>query len=337
MSILVTGATGYIGSHTCVCLLEKGYEVVMLDNLSNSKKSVCDRISRIAGKRSAFYSCDMCDKKALDWVFEQHKIDAVIHFAGLKAIGESVQEPLRYYQNNIVSTLNLLESMNKHSVKTLVFSSSATVYGEAPTLPIREDFPLSATNPYGATKLMVEQILKDVYCADQEWKIALLRYFNPVGAHASGLIGEDAEGIPNNLVPYVINVALGKTSKLKIFGKDYPTKDGTGVRDYIHVMDLAEAHLAALEALEKKGGLHTYNLGTGKGYSVLDVIDTFEKVNGKVIPYEFVARRWGDIATCYADSTKAQEELGWYAVRTLEDMCKDAWNFAVSNLGRNES
>lgn len=326
--ILVTGATGFIGSHTCVRLIETGHKVVAIDNLCNSKRQVVNKINTITGTKLNFIKCEMCDIKELNEVFEKHEIDSVVHFAGLKAVGESVGRPLAYYENNLYSTINLLNIMNGKNIKKLVFSSSATVYGEPVTLPITEDFPLSSTNPYGATKLMIEQILKDVYKSDTDWNIALLRYFNPIGAHESGLIGEDPIGIPNNLLPYIINVALGKIKKLRIFGNDFPTLDGTGVRDYIHVTDLAEGHISALNKISKDSGLHIYNLGTGKGCSVLQLIKTFEEVNNVHIPYEIVKRRWGDVATCYADITKAEKELGWKAQRSIEQMCIDAWRFA---------
>ena len=332
MKILVTGGAGYIGSHTCILLLEKGYDVVVVDNFSNSKPEALRRIKKLAGKDFAFYEADVCDEEALDKIFAAEKVDAVIHFAGLKAVGESVEIPLRYYDNNLRSTLNLLNVMKKYSVHNIVFSSSATVYGNPASVPITEDFPLSTTNPYGATKLMIEQILKDVAHADPEFNPIILRYFNPVGAHKSGEIGEDPNGIPNNLVPYITQVAIGKLDHLNVFGNDYPTPDGTGVRDYIHVVDLAEGHVAALKLYEKPNcGLRIYNLGTGQGYSVLEIHHAFEKVVGKKIPFEFAPRRAGDIAECYADPTKAYRELGWKATKTLDDMCEDSWRWQQQN------
>lgn len=331
MKILVTGGAGYIGSHTCVVLLESGYEVVIVDNLVNSKYEVVKRIKQIANKDLTFYENDVCDKDAMRKIFQQEKIDAVIHFAGLKAVGESVQIPLRYYDNNLTSTLVLLETMQEFGVKNFVFSSSATVYGNPKTVPITEDFPLSTTNPYGTTKLMIEQILTDLYKADSTFHPIILRYFNPVGAHKSGLIGEDPKGIPNNLMPYITQVAIGKLQKLRVFGGDYPTPDGTGVRDYIHVEDLAEGHVAVLKNFEKTSGLQIYNLGTGHGYSVLDIVHAFSKATGKEIPYEIVDRRAGDIPACYADPTKAEKELNWKAVKTLDDMCADSWRWQTQN------
>ena len=327
MAILVTGGAGYIGSHVAVELLNKGEEIIILDNFSNSKPEVLDRIKEITGKDFKFYEIDMTDKKALDKVFFKHHIDSVIHFAGLKAVGESVEKPIEYYSNNLISNLNLLELMKKYKCKKLVFSSSATVYGNPKEVPIKEDADLSTTNPYGATKLMMENILKDVAKADDSFRIVLLRYFNPIGAHESGLIGEDPEGIPNNLMPYITQVASGKLEMLNIFGNDYPTRDGTGVRDYIHVVDLAKGHLKALEKIELEKGLFIYNLGTGKGYSVLEIVNTFEKVNNVQVPYRIVERREGDIAECYADPSKAKDELHWEAKKSLEDMCRDSWNF----------
>ncbi|MBQ9297756.1 MAG: UDP-glucose 4-epimerase GalE [Clostridia bacterium] len=327
MAILVTGGAGYIGSHIAVELLNKGENVIVLDNFSNSKPEVLDRIKEITGKDFKFYEVDMTDKKALDKVFFKNHIDSVIHLAGLKAVGESVEKPIEYYANNLISNLNLLELMKKYRCKKLVFSSSATVYGAPKEVPIKEDAELSTTNPYGATKLIMENILKDVAKADDSFRIVLLRYFNPIGAHESGLIGEDPEGIPNNLMPYITSVAAGKLEVLNVFGNDYPTKDGTGVRDYIHVVDLAKGHLKALEMIEMEKGLFIYNLGTGKGYSVLELIDTFEKVNNVKVPYKIAPRRPGDIAECYADPTKAKNELHWEATKNLEDMCRDAWNF----------
>ncbi len=331
MSILVTGGAGYIGSHTCVRLLDAGYQIIVIDNLCNSNLEAIRRIKEITGRDFRFYKEDLRSEKALDGIFKENEIDSAIHFAGLKAVGESVAQPLRYYENNLISTLNLLRTMDKYSVKKLVFSSSATVYGDPHAVPITEDFPLSATNPYGMTKLMIENILKDLYRADKGWGIALLRYFNPVGAHESGLIGEDPSGIPNNLMPYIAQVSIGKLEKLKVFGNDYPTKDGTGVRDYIHVVDLAEGHLSALRKLEEKSGLHIYNLGTGSGYSVLEMVKAFAEASGRPVPYEIAARRPGDIAACYADPKKAEKELSWKATRSLEEMCRDTWNWQQKN------
>jgi len=367
--ILVTGGTGYIGSHTVVALISAGYDPIIVDNLSNSKVTVLERIEAITGRRPPFYKADLRDRAALDAVFQQHPIAAVIHFAGLKAVGESVAEPLRYYENNIESTLSLCFVMAAHGVKRLVFSSSATVYGDPHTVPIREDFPLAPANPYGRTKLMIEQILQDLYASDPAWQIALLRYFNPVGAHPSGLIGEDPGGYPNNLMPYISQVAVGRREQLSVFGSDYPTPDGTGVRDYIHVMDLAEGHIAALRHMEKadpsspprdgdaipfchyepplrrRGNLvktnpHEMvspatplivNLGTGRGCSVLEMVSAFEKASGKTIPYQITGRRPGDIAACYADPALAEKIFGWKAARRLEDMCADAWRWQSQN------
>ncbi len=331
MAILVTGGAGYIGSHTCLELTKAGYEVVIVDNLVNSSKEVLKRLKMINGVDYKFYENDVCDKDALRHIFSNEKIEGVIHFAGLKAVGESCQIPLRYYQNNLISTLSLLEVMQEFGVKNLVFSSSATVYGDPHTVPITEDFPLSATNPYGMTKLMIENMLRDICKADPSLNVALLRYFNPVGAHESGLIGENPNGIPNNLVPYITQVAVGKLDHLSIFGHDYPTPDGTGVRDYIHVCDLAAGHVAAIHKLETNSGLVTYNLGTGKGYSVLEMATTFMKVNGVKVAYEFTDRRPGDIAECYADPTKAYNELGWKAEKNLSDMLRDSWNWQKNN------
>lgn len=331
MSILVTGGAGYIGSHTCVELLNAGYEVVIVDNLSNSKEEVVHRIEEISGKKCKFYKADLLDKCALELIFDENSIEAVIHFAGLKAVGESVEIPLRYYHNNITGTLVLCEVMKEHLVKRLVFSSSATVYGLPERVPISEDFPLSTTNPYGSTKLMIEYILKDLYASDNEWSISLLRYFNPIGAHESGKLGEDPNGIPNNLMPFITQVAIGKREKLSIFGDDYPTPDGTGVRDYIHVVDLAKGHLKALKKNAKITGVEAYNLGTGVGYSVLDIVKNFERATGEKIPYEIVSRRPGDIAMCYADPNKAKKELGWVAEKDIEDMCRDSWQWQSQN------
>ncbi len=330
-NILVTGGTGFIGSHTCVELLKAGYRLVIVDNLSNSKESVLKRIEELTGKRPSFYKVDLLDEKALETVFDNESIDAVIHFAGLKAVGESVQFPLRYYQNNVVGTVNLLNSASRHKVKKLVFSSSATVYGNPQKSPITEDFPLQAVNPYGRTKLMIEHILSDLYNSDQDWRFVILRYFNPVGAHESGRLGEDPQGIPNNLMPYIAQVAVGRLEKLRIFGNDYPTPDGTGIRDYIHVVDLAVGHLKALEKINKEGGIHIYNLGTGTGYSVLDVVKAFETASGVKIPYEIVGRRPGDAAVCFADPQKANRELDWKTERNLLDMCRDVWRWQSNN------
>lgn len=331
MSILVTGGAGFIGSHTVVELLNAGKDVVIADNFCNSKPVVLDRIRKITGKDFKFYKVDLCDKSALEVVFASEKIDSAIHFAGLKAVGESCQIPLRYYQNNLISTLNLCELMAKYNCKNLVFSSSATVYGKPASVPIREDFPNSTTNPYGETKLMIEHILKDLYKADGEWNTAILRYFNPIGAHASGLIGEDPAGIPNNLMPYITQVAIGKREYLSVFGDDYDTHDGTGVRDYIHVVDLAKAHLAALEWLTKKPGLDVFNVGTGHGYSVLDIVKAYEKATGKPLPYKIAPRRPGDIDECYADPAKARDVLGWSAEFGIDDMCRDSSNWQTKN------
>lgn len=336
MTVLVTGGAGYIGSHTVVELLTAGYEVVVVDNLCNANEESLRRVREITGKDLVFYPYDVRDREKLEKIFSAHKIDWVIHFAGLKAVGESVQKPIEYYDNNLVSTLVLLETMKKFRVRNFVFSSSATVYGDPERLPIDEDCRLSTTNPYGTTKLMQEQILKDLYHADHAWNIALLRYFNPVGAHPSGRIGEDPKGIPNNLMPYVAQVASGKLQKIGVFGNDYPTPDGTGVRDYIHVVDLARGHVAAIKAL-KEPGVHIYNLGTGKGYSVLDMIHAFEKACGKKLPYEIKPRRAGDVPACYASSAKAEKELGWKAQYDLEDMCRDQWNWQKNNPNGYES
>ena len=328
MRILVTGGTGYIGSHTCVELLNAGYEIVSIDNFVNSKHDVVDKIKFITQKDFKFYEGNLMDRSIVEDIFNENKIDAVIHFAGLKAVGESVTMPLEYYHNNIMSTLVLCEVMREYGVKKLVFSSSATVYGNPHTVPIKEDFLTSTTNPYGSTKLMIENILQDLYISDDEWSIALLRYFNPIGAHKSGLIGENPNGIPNNLLPYVAKVAVGELEQVNVFGSDYPTIDGTGVRDYIHVIDLALGHIKALERVVNTKGIDTYNLGTGNGYSVLQVINAFKKVSGKEIPYQLVARRLGDIAICYADTTKARELLNWQATKKIEEMCEDTWRFA---------
>ena len=329
MKILVTGGCGYIGSHTVVDLLKEGMDVVIVDNLVNSKKEVCEKIKKITNKDVTFYELDMTNYKDLETVFQKEKIDAVIHFAGLKAVGESVSLPLRYYQNNLVSTLNLLELMDKYKVYKLVFSSSATVYGNPKSLPIKEDFPLSATNPYGRTKLMIEEILTDVYNANKNFDITILRYFNPIGAHKSGLLGEDPNGIPNNLMPYIVKVATNKLPVLNIFGDDYNTSDGTGVRDYIHVCDLSYGHVLSL--LNKKTGLKIYNLGTGQGTSVLELVTMFENVNNIKVKKNIAKRREGDIDACYAANDKAKEELGFTPKYTLSDMCQDSYNYAINN------
>ena len=331
MNILVTGGCGYIGSHTCCELLNKGHNVIIIDNLSNSKKEVVNYIKEITGRDVTLYIGDVCDKDLLRKIFNENKIDSVIHFAGYKAVGESVKLPLKYYRNNLDSTLSLCEVMSEFDCKNLVFSSSATVNGIPKKLPIKEDFPLSTTNPYGTTKLMIERILKDLYTSDNTWHIALLRYFNPIGAHSSGLLGEDPNGIPNNLMPYIVKVATGELECLSIFGDDYDTKDGTGVRDYIHVVDLALGHIAAIHKIDKEPGVYTYNLGTGVGYSVLDLVKTFSKVNNINVNYKIAPRRPGDIAECYADTTKASDELHWHATKTIEDMCRDSYNFAIKN------
>ena len=330
--ILVTGGTGFIGSHTCVELINAGYEVVIIDNLVNSKRETVDKIKKITGKDVKFYEADLLDKPAVEKVFEENKIDAVIHFAGLKAVGESVRIPLRYYHNNITGTLILCEVMAKYNCKKIVFSSSATVYGNPKSVPIREDFPLSTTNPYGSTKLMIEGILNDLWVSDNEWSVVLLRYFNPIGAHESGLIGEDPNGIPNNLVPYISQVALGKLDHLNVFGDDYPTKDGTGVRDYIHVVDLSKGHVKALDKVDSCTGVNVYNLGTGKGYSVLEILHAYEKACGKTLKYEIAPRRAGDIPECYADTEKSFKELGWKAELDIARMCEDSWRFTKNNL-----
>ncbi|MGB5832817.1 MAG: UDP-glucose 4-epimerase GalE [Thiohalocapsa sp.] len=331
MRVLVTGGAGYIGSHACVELLAAGHEVVVVDNLCNSKETALERVRAIAGRPLTFVKADMRDGGALAAVFRDCKFDAVIHFAGLKAVGESAEIPLDYYDNNVTGTLSLCRAMANAGVRTIVFSSSATVYGDPATVPIREDFPLSATNPYGRTKLFVEEILRDLHRADPAWNIALLRYFNPVGAHASGRIGEDPNGIPNNLMPFVAQVAIGKQPLLKVFGDDYDTPDGTGVRDYIHVVDLARGHLAALERLSKNPGVVTYNLGTGRGYSVLDMARAFERASERPVAYQVVARRAGDIAVCFADPSLARAELGWQADLGIDDMVRDAWRWQRAN------
>lgn len=330
-TVLVTGGAGYIGSHTVIELDKCGYDVVIVDNFCNSKPEVLERIRKLCSKDFGFYQADVCDEAAMNNIFSKEKIDAIIHFAGLKAVGESVALPLKYYKNNLISTFVLLDAMKKFGVKNLVFSSSATVYGQPKSVPIKEDFALSATNPYGRTKLFIEDILRDIYKVNTDMNIALLRYFNPIGAHESGTIGEDPNGIPNNLVPYITQVAVGKLAKLKVFGGDYPTHDGTGVRDYIHVVDLAKGHIAALKKLEKAPGLVTYNLGTGTGYSVLDMVKAFEKAVGKKIPYEISDRRPGDIAECYSDPAFAEKEIGFKAEFDLDRMCADSWRWQKNN------
>lgn len=331
MAILVTGGTGFIGSHTVVELIKAQEEVIIVDNFVNSKPEVLDKLKEITKKECKFYEVDILDKEKLEQVFIEHKIEAVIHFAALKAVGESVQKPLEYYHNNITGTLVLLQVMREHGCKKFVFSSSATVYGAPKTVPIKEDFPLSTTNPYGTTKLMIEQILRDVCVADKEFSAILLRYFNPIGAHKSGLIGENPNGIPNNLMPYINQVACGNLEVLNVFGNDYPTPDGTGVRDYIHVVDLAKGHVKAVEKIRTLTGVEAYNLGTGKGYSVLELVKAFERATGKTVNYKIVERRPGDIATCYADPSKAREELGWVAEFGIDEMCQDSWNFTSKN------
>ncbi|MCD6585871.1 MAG: UDP-glucose 4-epimerase GalE [Desulfobacteraceae bacterium] len=331
MNILLTGGAGYIGSHTCVMLLEQGHDVVVVDNLCNSKVESLKRVEKITGKKIIFYQQDLSNAAGVDEIFKHQLIDAVIHFAGLKSVAESVDQPLRYYQNNIDGTLALCDAMLANGVKNLVFSSSATVYGNPETMPINENAPVGPFNPYGRSKLFIEEILTDLYASDKSWNIALLRYFNPVGAHPGGLIGEDPSDLPNNLMPYVSQVAVGKLSELKVFGDDYETPDGTGVRDYIHVMDLAEGHLKALEKLQAGPGLVTYNLGTGRGCSVLEMVAAFEKASGRQIPYQIVGRRQGDIPTCYADPSFAEKELGWTASRGIDEMCADAWRWQHMN------
>ncbi len=330
-TILVTGGAGFIGSHTSVELLEAGYGIVIVDNFSNSKPEALNRIKKITGKDFKFYEADLLDLEAMNKIFSENKIDAVIHFAGLKAVGESVQKPVEYYHNNITGTLMLIKAMKAANVKKIVFSSSATVYGMYNKAPYVEDMPTSATNPYGYTKVMIEQILKDVYVSDNEWSVSLLRYFNPIGAHKSGLIGEDPNGIPNNLLPYIAQVAVGKLERLGVFGDDYDTPDGTGVRDYIHVVDLATGHLAAVKYVLEHTGVEAVNLGTGKGSSVMEVLHSFEKACEKELPYKIMPRRAGDIATCYADTKKAKELFGWEAKYTLDEMTADGWNFTKNN------
>lgn len=331
MAVLVAGGAGYIGSHTAIELLESGYEVVIVDNLSNSNSIVVDRIKELSKKPVKFYNIDIRNKDEMHVVFKENNIESIIHFAALKAVGESVEKPIEYYSNNLISTLNLFELMREYGVKKFVFSSSATVYGDPHTCPILEDFPLSVTNPYGRTKLMIEQMLVDISKADKSLDIALLRYFNPVGAHKSGRIGEEPNGVPSNLMPYITKIAVGKLKELSVYGNDYPTHDGTGVRDYIHVLDLAAGHVKALQKLEENPGLVVYNLGTGKGYSVLDLVKAFSKASGKEIPYKIVGRRVGDVAMCYADSSKAEKELGWKAKYELEEMCEDSWRWQSMN------
>lgn len=332
MSILVTGGAGFIGSHTVVELLEENEDIIIVDNFINSKPDVLDKIKEITKKDFKFYEVDMLNEEKMEEIFKENNIEAVIHFAGLKAVGESVENPIEYYHNNITGTLVLLKLMKKYNCKKIIFSSSATVYGTPKEVPIKEDFPLSTTNPYGSTKLMIEQILRDVCVADKKFCAILLRYFNPIGAHKSGLLGENPNGIPNNLMPYINQVALGKLDHLNVFGNDYPTVDGTGVRDYIHVVDLAKGHVKALAKARKITGAEAYNLGTGRGYSVLEIVKAFEDSNNIKVKYEITARRPGDIAECYADPTKAKEELGWTANKTLDEMCKDSWNFTKKSI-----
>ncbi|KAB7663012.1 UDP-glucose 4-epimerase GalE [Plesiomonas shigelloides] len=331
MAILVTGGAGYIGSHTVLELLNSGNDVVVIDNLCNSSRESLRRVEALTGRNVTFYEADVCDRNALQTIFAQHAIDAVIHFAGLKAVGESTQIPLKYYQNNIAATLVLCEEMERAGVFRLVFSSSATVYGDPHTVPIQEHFPTSATNPYGRSKLMVEEMLRDIVAADPRWSVVLLRYFNPVGAHISGQIGEDPNGIPNNLLPYIAQVAIGRLKQLSVFGNDYPTPDGTGVRDYIHVVDLSLGHLKALQYIADRHGVFTFNLGTGQGYSVLEMVKAFEQASGRAVPYQVVARRPGDIAVCYAEPDLAAQELGWRAERGLPEMMADTWRWQSQN------
>lgn len=333
MKVLVTGGAGYIGSHTCLELLLAGHDVVVIDNFSNSKPAVFDRIERICGRRPIFYEEDVRNSSKVAEILASYRIEAVVHLAGLKAVGESVEQPLQYYDNNVAGSLVLFGAMKDTGVRTLAFSSSATVYGNPHSVPIHEDFPLSATNPYGRSKLMIEEILRDLARADGSWRIALLRYFNPVGAHESGLIGEDPSNTPSNLMPFVSQVAVGRRTELQIFGGDYPTPDRTGVRDFIHVVDLACGHIAALDWLQRHSGVHTFNLGTGQGKSVLEVVHAFEAVSGQPVPYRIVERRPGDIAQCYADASRAERELGWKARRGITEMCKDAWNWQLKNPG----
>ena len=331
MKVLVTGGAGYIGSHTCVELLNAGHDIVVFDNFYNSSAESIERVKKITGKDFPFYECDMLDAQALDKIFQENQIDAVIHFAGYKAVGESVEKPIMYFHNNITGTLCLLETMKKYGCKRIVFSSSATVYGDPATVPIKEDFPLSVTNPYGRTKLMIEEIMRDLWVSDNEWSIVLLRYFNPVGAHESGLIGENPKGIPNNIMPKITQVAVGRLPYVSVFGTDYPTKDGTGVRDYIHVVDLAKGHVKAIAYAENQHKVEAVNLGTGHGYSVLELINTFAKVNNVKVPYQLEARRPGDVAACYADPSKAEELFGWKAELELDSMCRDSWMWQSKN------
>lgn len=331
MTIFISGGLGYIGSHTAIELLNYGYEVIIADNLCNTKEVVLDKIRKLTGRNPKFYKIDLLNEESVEKIFEENNIDATIHFAAYKSVGESCNMPIEYYHNNITSTVVILKMMKKYNVKNFVFSSSATVYGDAEVMPIKEDYPLSATNPYGRTKLMIEDILKDVYASDNSWNIAILRYFNPVGAHKSGEIGEDPNGIPNNLMPYIMKVAIGELEELSVFGNDYNTIDGTGIRDYIHVVDLAKGHIKALEKLNTNSGLVTYNLGTGKGYSVLDLVKAFSKASEKEIPYKIIGRRQGDIAICYADPSKANNELGWKADKSIEEMCEDSWRWQKNN------
>lgn len=329
--ILITGGAGYIGSHTIVELLNEGYELIVVDNFSNSKPESLNRVQKITGKKIKIYQIDLIDEKELEEVFQENQIDAVIHFAGFKAVGESVENPLKYFKNNIYSTVNLCKMMQKYNVKNMVFSSSATVYGMPETIPITEESPLKVLNPYGRTKLMIEEMLRDIYISDPEWSITILRYFNPIGAHKSGLIGEDPNGIPNNLMPFITKVAIGELCKLKVFGRNYPTPDGTGIRDYIHIIDLARGHVAALAKTMKTKTINTYNLGTGVGYSVLEIINAFQSATGIKISYQLSEPRAGDIAICYADSTKAMVELSWKAEKGIEEMCQDAWRWQYNN------
>ncbi|MCP3670179.1 MAG: UDP-glucose 4-epimerase GalE [Gammaproteobacteria bacterium] len=329
--VMLTGGAGFIGSHTCVEMLNAGYEIVVVDNLCNSSEQSLQRIEQLTGKSVEFYQADIQDMSALRRVFTEHSISAVVHFAGLKAVGESVEQPIAYYQNNICGTINLCKAMQEHEVFSIVFSSSATVYGNPASLPIKEDFPLSATNPYGRSKLVIEEILRDLWASDERWNVTLLRYFNPVGAHASGMLGEDPAGIPNNLMPYIAQVASGKLDRLSVFGNDYPTVDGTGVRDYIHVVDLARGHLMALDKMVNSNGVNVFNLGTGCGYSVLEMVAAFEMAADTKVPYQIVDRRCGDIAACYADSSLAESVLGWKAELGLEEMCADTWRWQKTN------
>lgn len=331
MKIFVTGGLGYIGSHTTIELLNSGHEVIIADNLYNSNLIVLEKIEKITGRKPKFYKIDLIDEKSVDIIFKENNIDATIHFAAYKAVGESCSMPIEYYHNNITSTVVILKMMKKYNIKNFVFSSSATVYGDAEVMPIKEDYPLSATNPYGRTKLMIEDILRDIYKSDNSWNIAILRYFNPVGAHKSGEIGENPKGIPNNLMPYITKVAINELEELSVFGDDYNTSDGTGIRDYIHVVDLAKGHIKALEKLNTNSGLVTYNLGTGNGYSVLDLVKSFSKASGKEIPYKIVGRRDGDVAVCYADPSKANNELGWKSQKSIEEMCEDSWRWQENN------